>query len=208
MDSEIRLGKRTLNDGISRYAVGEVARFRKSKEQWGGLSNMASGFPLEVNGRIIRTSEALYQACKFPHLPEAQALLIAQRSPILLARIARARARAPRPDWDAVKVDVMRWVLRVKLAQNWERFGALLLETGDLDIVEDSHRDTFWGAVPDADDEYITGRNQLGKLHMELRHQLREDPGLLQAAPPPTVPDFFLLGEPVRGVRRGRSCKS
>ena len=203
MNTETGFSQQTPSDGIVRYAAGEVVRFRKSKEQWGEFSNMASGFPLEVNGRMLRTSEALYQACKFTHLPEAQVLLIAQRSPILLARIARAKARAPRPDWDAVKVDVMRWVLRVKLVQNWERFGSVLLETGDLDIVEDSHRDTFWGAVPDEEGEHLTGRNQLGRLLMELRQQLRENSDALRTAPPPAVPDFFLLGEPVREVSPG-----
>ena len=106
---------------------------------------MATGFPLTVNGHTIRTSEALYQMCKFPHLAEAQELLLAQRSPIMLARIARAKARPPRPDWDTVKLATMRWAVRLKLAQNWDTFGKLLLETGDLEIVEDSHRDAVVG---------------------------------------------------------------
>ena len=44
--------------------------FLKTNERFGGLSNMAPGFPLRVNGVRIRTSEALYQACRFPHLPD------------------------------------------------------------------------------------------------------------------------------------------
>ena len=46
--------------------------FKKNNEEFGALSNMATGFPLRVNGVDIRTTEALYQACRFPHLPEIQ----------------------------------------------------------------------------------------------------------------------------------------
>ena len=54
--------------------------FRKTQEEFGGLSNMAAGFPLRVNGADIPTSEALYQACRFPHLPDVQRLIVAQKS--------------------------------------------------------------------------------------------------------------------------------
>jgi hypothetical protein len=46
--------------------------FYKAKEVFGGLSNMAGGFPLVVNGIHILTSEALYQACYFPPPPGAR----------------------------------------------------------------------------------------------------------------------------------------
>src|SRR5439155_3686940 len=34
-----------------------------------------------------------------------------------------------RKDWEQVKRRIMRWCLRVKLAQNWSKFGKLLCET-------------------------------------------------------------------------------
>ncbi|MBK9605995.1 MAG: hypothetical protein IPO58_06030 [Betaproteobacteria bacterium] len=46
--------------------------FLKTDAPFGGLSNMAGKFPLWVNGIRILTSEALYQACRFPHRPEVQ----------------------------------------------------------------------------------------------------------------------------------------
>lgn len=56
--------------------------FLKTNEEFGGLSNMAGGFPLKVNGLRILTSEALYQACRFPHRPEVQRFIIEQASPM------------------------------------------------------------------------------------------------------------------------------
>ena len=43
-----------------------------------------------------------------------------------------------------------------------------LLETGDLLIVEDLPKDSFWGWGPNRD-----GENQLGKIWMRLRDELK-----------------------------------
>ena len=141
--------------------------FLKTKEAFGGLSNMAAGFPLRVNDIQIRTSEALYQACRFPHLPQVQAEIIAQKSPMTAKMKSKPHRKESRSDWDRVRVKIMRWCLRVKLAQNWESFGKLLLKTGDRPIVEQSKKDSFWGAKP-IDDEILVGMNVLGRLLMEL----------------------------------------
>jgi hypothetical protein len=45
---------------------------------------MAAGFPLMVNDIAIRTSEALYQASRFPHRPDVQHEIIAQASPLVV----------------------------------------------------------------------------------------------------------------------------
>jgi len=64
------------------YKANEVVWFRKTKEAYGGLSNMCSGYPLRINGHKILTSEAIYQACRFPNLPDVQQLIIEQKSPM------------------------------------------------------------------------------------------------------------------------------
>ena len=105
-----------------------------------------------------------------------------------------------RPDWDEVRARVMRWCLRVKLAQNWERFGALILETAERPIVEESRKDDFWGAIPSSDGQLV-GRNVLGRLLMELRELLRA-PNVesLRRVEPPRVSQFLLYGQPVTVV--------
>lgn len=179
------------------YVASDSATFRKTSERWGGLSNMAPGFPLEVNEIRIRTSEALYQACRFPHLPDVQRMIIEETSPMTAKMKSKPYRERSRPDWDAVRARVMRWCLRVKLAQNWERFGALLIETDGRHIVEESRRDDFWGAIPTADG-HLVGRNVLGRLLMELRELLRR-PSLesLRRVEPPHVPRCLLYGQPV-----------
>ncbi len=61
---------------VRTYNRNESVVFSKTHEPFGGLSNMAGGFPLKVNGLRILTSEALYQACRFPHKPDVQRLII------------------------------------------------------------------------------------------------------------------------------------
>jgi type I restriction enzyme, S subunit len=146
----------------------DAAAFRKTTEKFGGLSNMAAGFPLIVAGFAIRTSEALYQACRFPHMPDVQKLVIEQESPMTAKMKTKPFRDSSRPDWDQVRVPIMRWCLRVKLIQNWDRFSDILISTADRPIVEDSRRDDFWGAIA-ADSSTLEGRNVLGRLLMELR---------------------------------------
>src|ERR1039458_6253647 len=134
------------------YRRQECAVFRKTDERFGGLSNMAPGYPLCVNGVPVWTAEAIYQACRFPHLPDVQRLILDQTSPMTAKMRSKPYREQSRADWDDVRLQVMRWCLRAKLVQNWEKFTALLLTTGEKPIVEDSRRDDFWGAVASKED--------------------------------------------------------
>jgi hypothetical protein len=60
---------------LRQYDVRQAAAFKKTKEKWGELSNMAGGFPVVVNGIHIKSIEALYQACRFPDMPEVQKII-------------------------------------------------------------------------------------------------------------------------------------
>lgn len=183
-----------------KYDCAHSAVFLKTNEKFGALSNMAGGFPLCVNGVDIRTSEALYQACRFPHLPKVQDVIIAERSPMTAKMRSKPYRQNSRSDWDAVRVNIMRWCLRVKLAQNWNRFRDALLETGDLPIVERSRRDDFWGAKL-VQDTTLKGVNALGRLLMELREQIKKDPPeVFQHVEPLPIPNFLLCGGPIRKI--------
>lgn len=184
------------------YRRSESAVFLKTKEKHGGLSNMAGGFPLVVNDIALRSSEALYQACRFPHRPEVQRTIIEQKSPMTAKMKSKPYRGDSRPDWDMVRVGIMRWCLQVKLAQNYDKFSQLLLETGDKPIVEHSRRDDFWGAKP-VDDETLTGVNALGRLLMELRGRVRQEKlKTLLCVNPLEIEDFLLYNLPIEPVGR------
>lgn len=180
------------------YVRKEAVAFRKTNEEFGGLSNMAPGFPLCVNGIHIRTAEALYQACRFPHMPEIQKLILDERSPMTAKMRSKPYRDHSRPDWDDVRVPVMKWCLRIKLAQNWDTFGKLLLATGERPIVEDSRKDDYWGARND--DGRLIGHNVLGRLLMELREKLKADPEGLRVIAPLRLSKFLLLNQPITAV--------
>lgn len=190
------------NSASSDYRVYDsalVAIVYKTKESHGGLSNMASGFPLLVSGVRVATSEALYQACRFPDYPEIQIDILREPNPMVAKmRSKRYRATHTRTDWLAVRHNVMRWCLRQKLAQNFDTFSKLLIETGNLPIVERSRADRYWGAVPSKEGGTLVGRNVLGRLLMELREKLKAMPrdDLLTVEAPP-ISNFLLLGSPV-----------
>jgi ribA/ribD-fused uncharacterized protein len=73
-----------------------------------------------------------------------------------------------RPDWENVKIDIMKELLRQKF--NNPVYRDSLLNTGDCPLIEgNNHKDTFWGVCNGA------GKNVLGKLLMDIRKELRED---------------------------------
>ncbi|MEI7636572.1 MAG: DUF1156 domain-containing protein [Syntrophus sp. (in: bacteria)] len=189
------------------YIRSECVVFRKTKEAFGGLSNMAAGFYIKVNGTRILTSEALYQACRFPHRPEIQRLIIQQASPMTAKMKSKPHRKDSRPDWDTVRIKIMRWCLRVKMAQNWSEFGRLLRATGERPIVEESRKDDFWGAKA-VDNKTLVGSNILGRLLMELREDFKStDSEGFKRVLPLAIPDFRLFGEPV-GVVEERDSKA
>ena len=165
---------------------------------------MAGGFPLRVNGLRILTSEALYQACRFPHRPDLQRMIIEQRSPMTAKMKSKPHRHETRRDWNRVRVAIMRWCLRVKLAQNADAFRDLLLSTGGLAIVEESRKDVFWGAKP-IDEKTLVGVNALGRLLMELRELVKSEPqDNLLCVERPSIPYLLLDGRPVQRIVAGR----
>ncbi|POP74666.1 DUF1768 domain-containing protein [Pseudomonas amygdali pv. morsprunorum] len=184
---------------IREYDRSNSIVFLKTSDEFGGLSNMAGGFPLFVNERKILTSEALYQVCRFPHLPEVQCLIVSQTSPMTAKMRSKPFRSESRPDWMRVRVRVMRWCLRAKLVQNWDRFSKLLLMTEGLPIVEQSSKDKFWGASPQNDNKLV-GANVLGRLLMELREDIVSERLYQHELAPLDIKDFLLFGQSIRTI--------
>jgi len=139
--------------------------FYRVDEPYGGFSNF-SPHPVELEGRVWPTSEHYFQAQKFAGTEHEEAVRLA-KSPMVAARMGRSRARPLRPDWESVKDEIMREVLRAKFAQH-DSLRSLLLSTGDAELVEHTTKDRYW-----ADGGNGSGKNRLGQLLMELRSELR-----------------------------------
>lgn len=174
----------------------ECIVFHKTKEAFGDLSNMVAGYPIKIDGTHILTSEALYQACRFPHRPEVQKEIIEAASPMTAKMKGKPHRTDSRPDWDEQRVAIMEWCLRVKLAMNRTEFSRFLLATKQKAIVEQSAKDPFWGALV-VDDETLKGRNVLGQLLVGLREEVKAGTVEHGFVEPLAIPEFLLYGQPI-----------
>lgn len=132
------------------------------------LSNFSS-FRLHWQGEDFDTSEAAYHWEKFPDQSQVREAIKLARSAHDAYKMAEVNKLVRRPDWDQVKVGIMKEILRAKVDQH-EYVRRKLLDTGDRQLIEDSWRDDFWGWGADRG-----GQNMLGKLWMEVRAELRQD---------------------------------
>ena len=154
----------------------QIIAFTKVRLPHGWLGNMAP-YPVTHNGRLYRTTEALFQALRFDS-NETREEIRAEKSPMS----AKMRAKGYRDQMVVVPqsdVDVanMKAVLRLKLNHH-RSLAAKLRESGDATIIEDCTRrqrgsGLFWGAAL-IDGEW-QGENVLGRLWMELRDELESE---------------------------------
>ena len=139
------------------------------------LSNF-SAFRVQWKGIDFDTSEHAYHWEKFRDHPDAWNTVGSISEQIRSASSAHAAFKLAeickplrRPDWNEVKADIMRGILKAKVDQH-EYVKRKLLETGTRELVEDSWRDDFWGWGPNKD-----GKNMLGRIWMEIRDELQHD---------------------------------
>lgn len=179
----------------------EIAIFKKTHDEWGGYSNMASGYPLLINNLNIRSSEALYQALKYTEHPDIQLKILEQSSPMTAKMVAKPFKEFIRPDFEIIKIRIMKWCVYAKLLCNYEKFSKLLLESENKIIVEESRRDNFWGAKRTPDDKLI-GVNVLGRILMESRENLKKGAIQDDLLPFQTIDNFKILGKDIEVVHK------
>lgn len=127
------------------------------------LSNFIA-CPIALDGLTFRSVEHAYQAAKT--LDPEQRQIIHSASHAADAKRFGRRVTM-RPDWDAVKLDVMRDLLAQKFSSDNPGYVRLLLATGERELIEGNWwGDTFWGVCRGV------GTNHLGRLLMERREFL------------------------------------
>ena len=179
------------------YDADNCVTFCRVRDEFGGLSNMAGGYPIQLGPHTIRTSEHLYQALRYPDHPELQLAILAIASPLMAKQRAYESLELTRPDWDDVEVkpNVMMWCLQLKLVHNRLSFGKLLMDTNNRDIVEVSYKDDYWGAKPTPNSSLLVGWNVLGRLLWMLRGRLEINLPIDLRAGVIDLPNFRLGGE-------------
>lgn len=130
-------------------------------EEFRFLSNFHSA-TIVIDGKFYPTVEHAYQAFKTLD-PGAHETIRNARTPGEAKRLGRCISL--RPDWEDVKVGLMRDFVRLKFENPFLR--PMLMATGDARLVEGNHwNDTFWGVCRGK------GRNMLGQILMEIRSEI------------------------------------
>lgn len=141
--------------------------FYDRDESFYGFTNF-SRHNVNYRGGNYSTSEHLFQSLKFlPHRPDIAERIRACRRPSEALSEARRHKEYQRVDWFHVNIQTMDEVLLLKFTQH-PSLKLELLSTGDLELIEDSPVDPFWGIGKDGQ-----GRNELGKALERLRDKFR-----------------------------------
>lgn len=135
------------------------------EEPYQFLSNFYEA-PVEFDGLTFGTNEAAFQAQKC--MTPEEKVQFTTFSPGKSKGVGRHVQL--RPDWEAVKFDLMEQIVRAKFTQHPE-LADKLIATGEKVIVEGNHwGDTCWGV----DTRTGQGENHLGRILMKVREELKE----------------------------------
>lgn len=133
------------------------------KDEYDFLSNFY-GTTVFYNGLKFNSVEAAYQAAKCVNGKDM--LMFTDFTPVIAKKMGKKVAL--RPDWENVKLDIMKTLVRYKFNNN-PLLKEKLLETGDALLEEGNYwHDTYWGVCNGV------GENHLGKILMTIRDELKE----------------------------------
>ncbi len=139
--------------------------FYTKTDAYGEFSNF-SKHGIEVDGVWWPTVEHYFQAQKFEDKAYQEKIRTAHTSK-QAAELGRSRKVPIRNDWETVKDEVMLSAV-LKKFKTHQSLLALLLSTGDQEIVENAPGDYYWGIGKNG-----TGLNKLGKILVSVRQQLK-----------------------------------
>jgi ribA/ribD-fused uncharacterized protein len=134
---------------------------------WAFLSNF---HPSEVylDGVVYASVEHAYQAAKTLDLKQREKFCFLGVTPARAKKMGRSLKL--RPDWEEVKIGIMRELLMQKFSPSIPK--RKLLSTFQAELIEGNYwHDTFWGVCMGKCDfpHAPLGENWLGKLLMEVR---------------------------------------
>lgn len=143
--------------------------------------------PFLLDGVRWPSVEHCYQAQKYAGLPAVVDAIRHAASASLARKAGQNTSLTPRADWGSAKGDVMRRAVEAKFAQHAD-LQALLLSTGDLELVHESAADAYWGRLRSG-----PGENRLGLIVMQIRAELRSRRLVARAR---SLPEWVVLHVP------------
>lgn len=137
------------------------------------LSNFAD-IPVTFEGLTYKNAEAAFHAAKIEpsYAIDPKTGATRQTFTTLPPNKAKALGRRVniRPDWNDIRLSIMTAIIRNKFAT--EPLKSQLLATGSTELIEgNTWNDQFWGV----DTRSWQGENNLGKILMQVRDELRNE---------------------------------
>lgn len=153
-----------------------VIEFTKVDLPYGWLGNMFSA-PINYDGKVWKTSEALFQALRFND-PVIREMIRNEKSPMGAKMKAKGnKVKMVIHPMSEKDVENMKMVVRLKFDQH-PVLKSKLMVSGDHILVENignrnGERHLFWG-MKKVNSEWV-GNNMMGKILMELREEYKKE---------------------------------
>ena len=140
--------------------------FYLKKDPYGCFSNFAP-YPVEIDGRIWKTTEHYYHAQRFAGT-EYEEVIREIKTPFQAKEVAKSGIYPRREDWFDVKFDIMMKAVKAKFNQH-DILRDILVSTGNAILKEHTELDHYWADGGDG-----SGRSRLGEILMNVRSSFPE----------------------------------
>jgi ribA/ribD-fused uncharacterized protein len=138
--------------------------------QYEFMSNFYNA-PVTYEGLTYRNNEAAFQAHKLANKEERKKYCEYSPSKAKF----EGRNCNLRKDWENIKYQVMYDIVKAKFSQN-ENLRQMLLDTNNEELIEGNWwHDNCWGDCYCERCKDIKGQNNLGKILMKVREELRNE---------------------------------
>ena len=142
-------------------------RFYSKATKYNEFSNFYIS-EFNIDGQRYKNVEQFFQAQKATLAKDIEYFnkIIKSSSPSQAKALGRKVRDLPVTTWNSLRDQIMLTGVRAKFSQS-PSLKALLLETGDATLIENSPTDYYWGCG-----SKNTGQNKLGQILMKVRTEL------------------------------------
>lgn len=165
------------------------------------LSMRSRLYPLLVTDDfpLIKRMDVFYELIRFSNHIEIQEEILKHQGNFDDFKI-NLDDKVQREDFEEIKVDLMYWIMKLRLLHHPISVGTYLDEhlRSEKPIVEVNFKDDFWGTKKGKNKWELSGKNIRGKLWMRLAEYYgKNDYDVLLKLDPLDIPDFKILGNPI-----------